>query len=66
MQVIEFLLLNESCNVQLRASDDATPLHYLVRFFPSDSQPQKVTKYIATANKIINKVTGANTTKSGS
>lgn len=55
-QVIEFLLLNQSCDAQLRASDEATALHYLVRFFPPDSEPKKVTKYTNVANKIIQKV----------
>ncbi len=54
--MIEFLLLNQSCDVQLRASDDATALHYLVRHFPHDSEAKKVSKYVAMANKLVQKV----------
>jgi hypothetical protein len=54
--VIEFLLLNQSCDAQLRASDDATALHYLVRHFPHDSEAKKASKYVAVANKLVQKV----------
>lgn len=55
LKVIEFLLLNQSCDAQLRASDDATALHYLVRHFPHDSEAKKVSKYVAMANKLVQK-----------
>lgn len=54
--MIEFLLLNQACDVQLRANDDATALHYLVRHFPHDTEAKKVSKYVAMANKLVQKV----------
>jgi hypothetical protein len=54
--VIEFLLLNQACEAQLRASDEATALHYLVRHFPHDVEAKKVSKYVAMANKLVQKV----------
>jgi len=54
--VIEFLLLNQSCDVQIQAKDGSTALHYLVRHFPSDSNSPKAEKYIKTGDKIVQRV----------
>lgn len=55
-QVIDFLLLNQECDAKLYATDGASPLHYLVRFFPPESEPKKVVKWATIANKLVQKV----------